>query len=332
MVETGEAKLMCCMPGGAQGVAAAGQTGGPFWRVYSGAARDMARIPGGAFLMGTDYREGFLDDGEGPIREVRLDPFLMDRCAVTNAQFNAFVQATRYRTEAEDFGWSFVFRLLMPPYLLPALLERGETVFGLEWWLRVEGADWKHPHGPRSGIRKGPDLPVVHVSHRDAEAYCAWAGVRLPTEAEWEFAARGGLAQKLYAWGDELTPGGQHRCNIWQGEFPKHNTAEDGYIGPAPVFAFEPNGYGLFNMAGNVWEWCHDWWNPDFHRTGPRENPTGPGTPTGRRMMKGGSYLCHASYCNRYRVAARTSNTPDSATVNLGFRCVRDLAAKAGHG
>ncbi len=275
--------------------------------------------------MGTEYAEGFPDDGEGPIREVTVAPFLMDRHAVTNRQFQEFVRATRYRTEAEAFRWSYVFWLLVPPYLRVKLQGHGETVLGLEWWFRVEGADWKHPHGPSSNIRKIPELPVVHVTHRDAEAYCAWAGVRLPTEAEWEFAARGGLAQTLYVWGDELMPGGTHMCNIWQGSFPNHNSAEDGYVGPAPVFAFEPNGYGLYNMAGNVWEWCRDWWSTDFHRTGPRDNPTGPPTPTGRRVMKGGSYLCHHSYCNRYRVAARTSNTPDSSTGNLGFRCVRDL-------
>lgn len=314
------------MPGGghAAGVVSAHR---PFQRISGGAPRDMAMIPGGSFRMGTDYAEGFAMDGEGPIRDVRLTPFLIDRHAVRNKAFREFVRATKYRTEAEEFGWSFVFHLLLPPYLRRQLAGRGETVLGVEWWFRVEGADWRHPHGPQSDIRKIPDLPVVHVTHRDAEAYCDWANTRLPTEAEWECAARGGLDQQTYAWGETLTPDGQHMCNIWQGKFPDNNTADDGYVGPAPVYAFPPNGYGLFNMAGNVWEWCHDWWSADFHRLGPRDNPTGSPEPTGRRVMKGGSYLCHHSYCNRYRVAARTSNTPDSSIGNLGFRCVRDLGA-----
>jgi formylglycine-generating enzyme len=185
------------------------------------------------------------------------------------------------------------------------------------------GASWRRPEGPGSDLAGRGDHPVVHVSWNDARAYCDWAGLRLPTEAEWEFAARGGLEGKRLPWGDELTPGGVWRSNIWQGTFPTHNTAEDGYVGTAPVDAFPPNGFGLHNASGNVWEWCADWFHPTFHRNGPTDNPTGP--PAGQaRVIRGGSYMCHDSYCNRYRVAARSSNTPDSSTGNMGFRCARD--------
>jgi sulfatase modifying factor 1 len=313
----------CCTPG-AQRDREEERPKQPFSRIHSGTTDGMVKLHGGTFLMGTDYAEGFPDDGEGPIREVFVDGFWMDRYSVTNKQFDAFVRATHYRTEAERFGWSFVFWLLVPPVQRKSLASRGETVQGLEWWFRVQGANWKHPEGPSSSIRKRPDHPVVHISYHDAQAFAAWAGKRLPTEAEWEYAARGGLKQNLYVWGDTLLVDGKHMCNIWQGNFPHENSAEDGYVGTAPVFAYEPNGYGLHHMAGNVWEWCHDIWSCDFHVTGPRNNPIGP--PQGeRRVMRGGSYLCHKSYCNRYRVAARTSNTPDSSTGNLGFRCVRDL-------
>ncbi len=166
---------------------------------------------------------------------------------------------------------------------------------------------------------------MVHVSWADAQAYCAWAGVRLPTEAEWEYAARGGLVGKRYAWGDEFAPGGTTMCNIFEGRFPVENTAEDGYVGTAPVDAFPPNGFGLYGVAGNVWEWCHDWFSPDFHRNGPRVDPAGP--PGGENhVIRGGSYLCHDSYCNRYRVAARTSNSPDGSTGNMGFRVAADVS------
>jgi formylglycine-generating enzyme required for sulfatase activity len=217
-----------------------------------------------------------------------------------------------------------VFHLFLEPQLREILWRMGRQLLGLEWWFHVEGADWNHPEGPETNLDGRMDHPVVHVSWRDAQAYCAWAGKRLPTEAETEYAARGGLAQKRYVWGDELTPGGKHMCNIWQGDFPRTNTAEDGYVGTAPAKSFEPNGYGLYNMSGNVWEWVFDRWSTNFHVNGPRINPIGP--PTGdRRVTRGGSYLCHYSYCNRYRVAARTSNTPDSSTGNTGFRCARDI-------
>jgi formylglycine-generating enzyme required for sulfatase activity len=183
----------------------------------------------------------------------------------------------------------------------------------------VFGADWAHPEGPQSTISGRLHHPVVQVSWLDAVAFCGWAGVRLPTEAEWEMAARGGLEQARFPWGDELEPGGVHRCNVWQGTFPSDNTCDDGYLGTAPVDAFEPNGFGLHNVAGNVWEWCADWFDPTVGTTGPDVDPTGP--PTGdQRVIRGGSYLCHASYCTRYRVAARSANSPDSSTGNMGFR------------
>jgi sulfatase modifying factor 1 len=281
---------------------------------------DMIYLEGGDFLMGTDDAEGFPADGEGPVRSIKLRPFYIDPCTVTNGEFSAFVQATGYVTEAETFGWSFVFHLLASDEVRSSVKQ---TVQSTPWWLAVEGAYWKHPEGPDSGIEDRMDHPAVHVSWNDAEAYCAWAGKRLPTEAEWEYAARGGLIQKRYPWGDLLKPDGEHRCNIWQGKFPVKNNASDGYIGTAPVRAFEPNGFGLYNVSGNVWEWCADWFSPTFHITGPGENPAGP--PKGEaKVMRGGSYLCHKSYCNRYRIAARSSNTPDSSTGNMGFRCAAD--------
>lgn len=285
-----------------------------------GNTRGMKSLPGGTFLMGTNDDEGFPQDGEGPVREVTLRPFYIDPCAVTNRQFAKFVQATGYVTEAERFGNSLVFHLFVRPEAAKKVTQRAA---GAEWWWLVTGACWRHPDGLGSHIKDRMDCPVVQVSWNDAMAYCAWAGKRLPTEAEWEYAARGGLSGARYPWGDELTPNGEHRCNIWQGNFPVTNTQEDGYLAAAPARSFPPNGYGLYNVVGNVWEWCADYWSPDFHRTGPRDNPVGP--PTGdARVIRGGSYLCHASYCNRYRVAARSNNTPESATGHMGFRCVVD--------
>ena len=269
--------------------------------------------------MGTDDRMGFPEDGEGPARKVRLDPFYLDECAVTNAQFARFVKATGYKTEAERFGWSFVFHSFVSPQNASRVVQ---TVVDTPWWWAMEGATWFCPEGPGSTAKNRLTHPVAHISWNDAVAYCDWAGKRLPTEAEWEFAARGGLEGKTYPWGDELTPGGEHRCNIWQGEFPDRNTREDGYQSTAPARSFPANGYGLYNLSGNVWEWCADWFSPDLHPNRASENPTGPSTGQAR-VMRGGSYLCHESYCNRYRVAARSANTPDSSTGNLGFRCAQ---------
>jgi len=294
----------------------------PFERVVKGSTEGMVKLEGGPFLMGTNSDEGFPKDGEGPVREVTVAPFYMDEGPVTNAQFVEFRRATGYVTEAERWGWSFVFQGHIPEECRAQLVE--DTVLAVPWWCKVHGADWSHPEGPDSGIGSREDYPATHVSWNDALEYAKWAGKRLPTDAEWEYAARGGLEQKRYSWGDDLTPEGRHVCNIFQGEFPGHDTAEDGYAGTCPAKAFPANGYGLYSMAGNCWEWIADWFHPSFHLVGPRVNPAGPSEGT-RRVMRGGSYLCHESYCNRYRVAARTSNTPDSSTTNVGFRCARDV-------
>ncbi len=278
----------------------------------------MIRLSGGTFLMGTDYDLGFPEDGEGPIREVTLDPFWIDSTPVTNDLFGKFVQETNYVTEAEKFGWSFVFWSHLPKKRLSELAE--DTVAAAPWWCKVRGAQWRSPEGPGSDISSRQMHPVVHVSWNDAVSFCAWSGQRLPTEAEWEYAARGGLVQKLYAWGDQLRPNGKHLCNIWQGEFPQMDTGDDGYKGTCPVDAFPANGFGLYSVTGNTWEWCADWFSSSFHKSATTMNPAGP--PAGEtKVMKGGSFLCHRSYCNRYRVAARTFNTPDSSTSHMGFRC-----------
>lgn len=267
-------------------------------------------LEGGSFLMGSEEPGGFPEDGEGPVREVVVEPFRIAPYAVTNDEFAAFVEAAGHRTTAERFGWSFVFAGLLPEGFAPT-----RAVAQAPWWRQVEGAYWRQPEGPGSSVEARGDHPVVHVSWTDARAYCRWAGLRLPTEVEWEYAARGGLEQRRYPWGDELTPGGEHRCNIWQGSFPEHNTCDDGHYGTAPVDSFGPNGFGLFNTSGNAWEWCADWFDP----------AASPGQGRGK-VIRGGSYLCHESYCNRYRVAARSRNTPDSSTGHMGFRVAADLA------
>ncbi|MET0788704.1 MAG: formylglycine-generating enzyme family protein [Cellulomonas sp.] len=286
----------------------------------------MVDVPGGVFAMGHDGSDGYPSDGEGPAHVVDVRPFRMMRTTVTNAQFASFVDATGYRTEAEAYGWSFVFAGLLPDDFPPT---RG--VAATPWWRQVEGADWRHPEGPHSDVRERDEHPVVHVSWSDASAFAAWAGVRLPTEAEWERAARGGREGAHYPWGHEREPGGEHLMNVWQGDFPSRNTLDDGYLGTAPAEAFPPNGFGLHTMTGNVWEWCQDWFAVDTYRSSAASNPTGPSTGESR-VMRGGSYLCHESYCFRYRVDSRSSSSPDSSAGNVGFRCVADAVATPGRG
>jgi len=257
-------------------------------------------VPRGSFAMGDAFDEGYAEDGELPVHTVRLRAFRIDTTAVTNAQFAAFVADTGYVTDAERAGVSAVFHLHVDPRaeVLGAVAET-------PWWLSVRGASW------RSGA--GGTHPVVHVSWHDAQAYAAWAGKRLPTEAEWELAARGGLEGRRYPWGDELQP-----CSIWQGDFP-----DAGHGTTVPVDAYAPNGLGLFNTVGNVWEWCADRFSPTYYERSPLDDPRGPAVGD-ERVLRGGSFLCHDSYCNRYRVAARTGNTPASSASNVGFRCANE--------
>jgi len=292
----------------------------PEQRVYkkaNGSRDGMVLLQGGEFFMGTLCSEGYPADNEGPVRKVKVPSFYMDACAVTNEQFDEFVKATGYITEAEKYGWSFVFYSFVPEKTRPYVAQVVEST---PWWWVIKGAYWRQPEGPNTSIERRMEHPVVHVSWNDAQAYCKWTGKRLPTEVEWEFAARGGLEQKTYPWGNELTPGDKHLCNIWQGEFPKKNTALDGYSGTAPSQSFPSNGYGLYNMVGNVWEWCAD----SFSKTS--EKTSFENSLNLAKVIRGGSYLCHESYCNRYRVAARSSNTPDSSTGHMGFRCVQDFS------
>jgi len=264
----------------------------------TGVLPDLIEVAAGDFVMGTDHGR-FPADVEGPIRTVTTADFAIAAAPVTNEEFAEFIAATGIETFAESDGWSFVFGGLLPDEFPPT---RG--VVGAEWWRAVEGADWRRPFGPHSSLDGLGDHPVVHVTWKEASAYARWVGGRLPSETEWERAARGGVEQATYPWGDELTPGGEHRCNIWQGTFPMDNTLDDGFVGTSPVRSYPPNGWGLFDVAGNVWEWCAD----DFD-----ERPN-------HKVIRGGSYLCHDSYCNRYRVGARSSNTFDTSTGNMGFR------------
>jgi formylglycine-generating enzyme required for sulfatase activity len=261
-------------------------------------------LDGGTFLMGSADADGFAADREGPIRSVEVAPFAISAHAVTNADFHEFVQATGHVTVAETDGWSFVFAGRLADDHPPT-----RAVAAAPWWRQVLGASWEHPDGPGSSWTDRPDHPVVHVSWYDAMAYCTWAGVRLPSEREWEYAARGGLVSRRFPWGDEFAPDGMRLCNVFDGDFPRPADGVD--VGTVPVDRFAPNGFGLYNVSGNVWEWCSDPFDSD---------PAGLDDP---RVIRGGSYMCHDSYCNRYRVGARSSNTPDSTVANLGFRVAR---------
>lgn len=272
-----------------------------------GPAAPRVQIPGGRVQIGTN-RPILVPDGEGPARQLRLKPFAIEPVTVSNARFAEFVAATGWVTCAERIGWSFVFH---------GQLERPQDhapIPGLPWWRQVFGASWHQPFGP--GSKALPDHPVTQVSHRDATAFAKWAGGRLPSEAEWEHAAQGGQNGARYPWGDAEPDDTTHTpCNIWQGHFPDLNTGADGWKWTAPVRSFAPNGYGLFNMCGNVWEWTRDPWRVRSLKRMARPPDDGP-----RMVIKGGSYLCHRSYCWRYRIAARSSNTVDSTTSHMGFR------------
>ena len=277
-------------------------------------AAALIPLPGGFFDMGS-RRSRYAADFDAPRRKVKLQPFRIAATACSNADYARFTAATGYRTLAEREGWSSVFHLA-----LPDATRHPDHPPGLPWWRRVNGATWSAPEGPGSTIADRMDHPVIHVSWFDALAYCTWSGLSLPTEAQWEFAARGGLAHRKFPWGDDLHPGGSHAMNIWQGRFPMQNTTDDGFALTAPVTTYAPNGFGLFNTCGNVWEWVRDLYAPaPAAGPFPLRDPSGPATGTAR-IQRGGSYLCHDSYCDRYHVHSRTRNDPDATTGHAGFR------------
>lgn len=279
------------------------------------ALRDCVLVPGGTALVGTSDPQ-LIPDGEGPLKRKKIKPLLWERGTVTVAAFDRFVKATGYVTEAETFGWSFVFHLHVPNGQPDT-----QGIDGLEWWRRVDGATWEYPTGPY-GPKGDLEHPATHISWHDASAYAKWAGGRLPKEAEWEHAARGGLGDVRFPWGDqEPNDHDYFPCNIWQGEFPMKNLERDGYASTAPAISFEPNGYGLFNMVGNVWQWTADPFKINSLKKTARTHGL---AAKGNKLIKGGSFLCHISYCYRYRIAARTGNTPDSSSAHAGFRVVYD--------
>lgn len=282
------------------------------------ASNNSVHIPGGLALVGTNTPR-VADDGEGPLKKVKVSPFRMGITTVTNTDFRAFVAQTGYITEAERFGWSFVFWSSVPESI-----PETRAVQGIEWWRQVDGANWRDVNGPNTEARSCfPDHPVTHVSWNDASAYAAWAGGRLPTEAEWEHAARAKHGDVKFPWGDDDPNDTDFfPCNIWQGNFPKTNTGKDGYPTTAPAQSFQPNGYGLYNMVGNVWQWTADPFRIKSLKKSVRQRMAG---AANFKLSKGGSFLCHRSYCYRYRIAARSGTSPDSTTSHQGFRVVWDV-------
>ncbi|CAB0003948.1 unnamed protein product [Nesidiocoris tenuis] len=280
----------------------------------------MVLVKSGKFIMGNNDEDVYWQDGEDPERMVEVNSFWMDETAVTNEAFSVFVEETKYVTLAEKFNDSMLFLHQLTEEGKQAKL--GTPVAGVPWWVLANATNWRQPYGPGSSWEALRDHPVVHVSWDDAVEYCKWAGKRLPTEAEWEFACRGGKTKKKFPWGNKLMPYGKHWMNVWQGSFPIDNTAEDGFTFTGPVRSYPKNDFGLFEMTGNVWEWVEDWWT-NKHEKGTLKNPKGP--KSGKdKVKKGGSFLCHRSYCHRYRCSARHFNTPDTSSSNMGFRCVRN--------